>query len=82
MRICALSLGDVNLMTAGLGIVHSERTGLDVREGQSDLFGIQSWLAQPKDHENGKPLFEHTAEADFPTFAEGGLSGRVILGNY
>ena len=74
--------GDVNLMTAGSGIVHSERTGLDVREGQFDLFGIQSWLAQPKDHENGKPLFEHTAEADLPTFAEGGLFGRVILGDY
>ena len=38
-------------MTAGNGIVHSERTGQDIRENPSTLFGIQSWIAQPKEHE-------------------------------
>jgi redox-sensitive bicupin YhaK (pirin superfamily) len=41
--------GEVNLMSAGKGIVHSERTGADIRRQPSRLFGIQSWLAQPKD---------------------------------
>lgn len=74
--------GDVNLMTAGSGIVHSERTGVDVRERRSNLFGVQSWLAQPKTHENGAPSFHHMGKADLPAFSEGGLQGRVILGDY
>ncbi|MEM7603220.1 MAG: pirin family protein [Verrucomicrobiota bacterium] len=74
--------GDVNLMTAGSGIVHSERTGVDLRENRSNLFGVQSWLAQPVTHENGAPSFHHTGKADLPGFSEGGLQGRVILGDY
>ena len=74
--------GDVNLMTAGAGIVHSERTGRDVREGTSNLFGVQSWLAQPASHENGMPSFNHTGKDTLPTFSEKGLNGRVILGDY
>ena len=37
--------GDINLMSAGGGIVHSERTGEDIRQLPSELFGIQSWIA-------------------------------------
>lgn len=74
--------GDVNLMTAGQGIVHSERTGHDVREAPSRLYGIQSWIAQPKKDEGGLPEFDHTAEHDLPNFEENGVKGRVILGEF
>lgn len=74
--------GDVNLMTAGSGIVHSERTGQDIRESPSKLYGIQSWLAQPQKFENDSPEFDHTAANDLPTFGENGVHGRVILGEF
>lgn len=74
--------GDVNLMTAGSGIVHSERTGQDVRENPSHLFGIQSWLAQPLTHENGAPAFEHFDGSKLPSFDDKGVQGRVILGDF
>lgn len=74
--------GDVNLMTAGSGIVHSERTGQDIRPQPSKLFGIQSWLAQPKNFETGAPSFEHTPYQSLPLFDEGGVKGRVILGDF
>ena len=74
--------GDVNLMTAGAGIVHSERSGADVRQAPSRLFGIQSWLAQPKTQEDGEPAFSHTPGAALPAFAEDGVAGRLILGAF
>lgn len=74
--------GDVNLMTAGSGITHSERTGLDVRAHPSALFGIQSWLALPKTHEETTPDFSHIAKQDLPEFSDAGTKGRVILGHY
>ncbi|MGH7130970.1 MAG: pirin family protein [Phycisphaerales bacterium] len=77
-----IQAGDVNLMTAGAGIVHSERTGEDVRRRPSSIFGVQSWLAQPQSQENGSPEFAHTAAQDLPTFDEAGLSGRLILGDF
>ncbi|NNK96999.1 MAG: pirin family protein [Desulfobacterales bacterium] len=74
--------GDVNLMTAGAGIVHSERTGRDIRTSQSSLFGIQSWLAQPKNLENSSPGFRHVASADIPSFEADGIVGCLILGEF
>ena len=74
--------GDVNLMTAGSGVVHSERTGQDKRKTNSKLFGIQSWLAQPKEHENGIPEFSHTDINSLPIVNFGESSGRIILGEY
>ncbi len=74
--------GDVNLMTAGTGIVHSERTGQDVRQRPSSLFGVQSWLAQPQTHEEGAPEFARVPRTDLPTFDEPGISGRLILGEF
>lgn len=79
MRIKA---GDVNLMTAGSGIVHSERTGQDIRNAPSKLYGIQSWLAQPKNHEEGAPAFHHTDKNDLPEFNHDGVHGKLILGNF
>lgn len=74
--------GDVNLMTAGSGIVHSERTGMDVRQHSSKLFGIQSWLAQPETDEEGEPAFEHTDAEKLPVIDTGDVKGRVILGAF
>lgn len=74
--------GDLNLMTAGSGIVHSERTGHDVRQNPSRLFGIQSWIAQPKHHENGAADFKHTPKSKLPVFDDNGIKGRVILGHF
>lgn len=74
--------GDVNLMTAGGGIVHSERTGQDVRRHPSSLFGVQSWMAQPRTHEGEVPEFARAARRSLPTFDEPGVSGRLILGEF
>jgi redox-sensitive bicupin YhaK (pirin superfamily) len=74
--------GEVNLMSAGKGIVHSERTGADIRRQPSRLFGIQSWLAQPKDKELSEPAFFHVGREQLPSFATTQVSGRVILGEF
>jgi hypothetical protein len=74
--------GELNLMTAGKGIVHSERTGQEIRQNPSTLFGIQSWIAQPKHHEYGEPNFVHFAKDTLPEFEEKGLKGKVILGHF
>ncbi len=72
--------GDVNWMTAGRGIVHSERTAPELRAAGSKLFGIQSWVALPKSHEDGAPAFEHVGKADLPTVEGEGKRVRVIAG--
>lgn len=74
--------GEINLMTAGAGIVHSERTGEDIRTQPSSLFGIQSWLAQPKQYETGENGFLHVGKQELPTFTDEGVTGRVIFGEY
>lgn len=72
--------GDVNLMTAGGGIVHSERTGPDIRAGgPSRLFGIQSWMALPRGEESGPARFTHTQGSAIPE-PRAGL--RVIVGAF
>lgn len=72
--------GDVNLMTAGRGIVHSERTGADIRENPSDLFGIQSWLALPERFEECAPDFAHTDASVLPELEYEGVKALVIMG--
>lgn len=74
--------GDANLMTAGGGIVHSERTGQDIRQRPSSLFGVQSWLAQPRTHEEGDPEFARAPRESMPTFEEPGMAGRLVLGEF
>jgi redox-sensitive bicupin YhaK (pirin superfamily) len=76
----AIRPGDVNWMTAGAGITHSERTGPDKRASGQPMFGIQSWVALPKSHEDGTPAFEHVARADLPTIEAEGKRVRVIAG--
>lgn len=72
--------GDVNWMTAGSGIAHSERTPDDLRECGGALHGIQIWVALPKAHENAHPAFEHHPAATLPTITSSGISMRVIAG--
>ena len=74
--------GAVNLMTAGQGIVHSERSGESQREIQSNLFGIQSWLALPKDKEEMTPAFDHIEKEKLPIIEDNGIKARVIMGDF
>jgi redox-sensitive bicupin YhaK (pirin superfamily) len=72
--------GALNLMTAGRGIVHSERTGEAARALGPKLFGIQSWVALPRSHEEGEPGFLHFAEDQLPIISGNGASARLIAG--
>lgn len=74
--------GEVNWMTAGRGIVHSERTAPDARERESPLFGIQCWVALPRAYEESEPNFTHTSEAELPILDDTGVSARVIAGDF
>jgi hypothetical protein len=72
--------GEVNLMTAGRGIVHSERTATEVRSAGQNLSGIQSWMALPKSHEESAPGFAHHAASQLPRLEGEGKHLRLILG--
>ena len=74
--------GDVNLMTAGRGIVHSERTPEELRGAPMSISGLQTWIALPDHKEEIDPLFENTAAAALPLFADDGASGRVVIGDF
>jgi hypothetical protein len=69
--------GDVNWMTAGAGITHSERTPPDRRGDSGALHGLQCWVALPRADETMAPAFAHHAAADLPSFALG--AGRLTL---
>ncbi len=73
--------GDVNWMTAGRGIVHSERTGEAARKAGFSLHGIQTWVALPEAAEESEPAFHHHKAAELPAFEEGGARMRLILGS-
>lgn len=72
--------GAVNWMRAGRGIVHSERSAPEERARQKSLYGIQSWIALPKDQEEDEPAFWHHDAADLPVITDGGVMLRVIAG--
>jgi redox-sensitive bicupin YhaK (pirin superfamily) len=72
--------GDVNWMTAGQGIAHSERTPDELRESGSALHGIQTWVALPKEHEQAPASFEHHPAATLPVISMPGITLRVIAG--
>lgn len=74
--------GDINLMTAGRGIVHSERTPENLRGHPLSVSGLQTWLALPDDREEIDPNFSHTDAALMPVIQDGGASGRVVIGNF
>ena len=72
--------GAVNLMTAGSGIVHSERSPQDVRPAGPALSGLQTWLALPQSLEETAPAFEHVPVAALPVIGAGGASARLVMG--
>jgi redox-sensitive bicupin YhaK (pirin superfamily) len=78
----AIRPGDVNWMTAGSGIVHSERTEAEMRRSGFRMHGIQTWVALPKSHEETAPSFEHVAVARLPAWRDGGAAFRLIVGTY
>ena len=73
--------GAVNLMTAGTGIVHSERSPMDCRTDGASLSGIQTWLALPDGKEDVAPAFEHVEADDIPLVETPGARARVIMGS-
>ena len=73
--------GELNWMTAGKGIVHSERTPPAERLRERTVFGIQSWVALPKAREETSPGFEHVAHAALPLLSDHGRDVRIIAGS-
>lgn len=73
--------GDVNWMSAGRGIVHSERTDPAVRAAGHRLHGIQSWIALPVSMEQSDPAFHQTTSAGLPLIERDGISMRLIAGS-
>jgi redox-sensitive bicupin YhaK (pirin superfamily) len=73
--------GAVNWMTAGRGIVHSERTPPEARAAGGRLFGVQTWLALPRRHEETDPAFVHAPANTIPVVADHGLHVRLVAGS-
>jgi redox-sensitive bicupin YhaK (pirin superfamily) len=72
--------GDVNWMTAGCGIAHSERTGEELRARGHRLHGIQTWVGLPQKDQEAEPAFQHFAAHDLPERDEKGVRLRMITG--
>ncbi|MBS0273452.1 MAG: pirin family protein [Proteobacteria bacterium] len=72
--------GDVNWMTAGRGIAHSERTGPEVRARGHRMHGIQSWVGLPRANEDDPPSFQHAGKAKLPSREKDGVSMRLVCG--
>jgi redox-sensitive bicupin YhaK (pirin superfamily) len=75
----AIRPGEVNWMTAGRGITHSERFERARREG-GPMDGLQAWVALPREHEETDPAFSHHAAADLPVTQDKGVHRRLIAG--
>ena len=72
--------GAINLMTAGQGIVHSERSPQALRPDGPGLYGMQTWLALPDGGEEIAPAFDHVPARDLPLIDEGGAKARILMG--
>lgn len=73
--------GSVNWMTAGRGVVHTERTPEDHRDGKvRQVHGFQIWVALPKDQESIDPSFQHVPAEELPRWSENGLNFRLVAG--
>jgi len=75
----AITPGEVNWMTAGSGITHSERFERARRDG-GNLHGIQAWVGLPRELEETAPSFHHHGAADLPVYESGGLWARLVAG--
>ena len=74
--------GEVNWMTAGRGIVHSERSSASEREGASSLYGLQCWVALPRADEECEPDFTHQKAADLATLQFQGSHIILVAGSF
>jgi redox-sensitive bicupin YhaK (pirin superfamily) len=72
--------GAINLMTAGHGIVHSERSPGDTRAAGPGFYGMQTWLALPDGKEEIDPAFEHVRPDALPLVEGDGVSARILMG--
>jgi redox-sensitive bicupin YhaK (pirin superfamily) len=72
--------GAINLMTAGTGIVHSERSPPEPRAEGPSFYGMQTWLALPDGREEIDPAFDHVAADGLPLVEDRGASARVLMG--
>jgi len=72
--------GAINLMTAGSGIVHSERSPEELRPEGPSLYGMQTWLALPDGREEIDPAFDHVGPDGLPLVEDQGASARVLMG--
>lgn len=77
----AIRPGDINLMVAGRGIVHSERERPEVTAAAHRLHGLQLWLALPEADEEVEPAFHHYPSADIPAVEVDGVPVRVLMGS-
>ena len=73
--------GAVNLMTAGSGITHSERSPQQIRAQGPSLYGMQTWLALPDGQEEIDPAFDHVPAGGLPFVEDGGARARVLMGS-
>ena len=78
----AICPGDVNWMTAGSGIVHSERTEPEMQRSGFRMHGVQTWVALPRSHEETAPSFEHVPAARLPAWQEERVALRLVVGRY
>jgi len=72
--------GSVNLMTAGKGVTHTERTPENLRKQTSTMHGYQIWIALPKDLEDMEPEFQHVDAADLPRWQDGNAQFTLVAG--
>ena len=77
----AIRPGDINLMVAGKGIVHSERERREVTDSVHQLHGLQLWLALPEKDEEIDPAFYHYPSADIPELEVDGVTVKVMMGS-
>ena len=75
-----ISPGAVNWMTAGKGIVHSERTPEYLRHSDKAMHGLQIWVALPKELEQMEPAFFHVEKEQIPAWSEDGLEYKLVAG--
>jgi redox-sensitive bicupin YhaK (pirin superfamily) len=73
--------GDMNWMTAGRGIVHSERSAPEARQSEERLHGLQLWVALPEASEETAPAFIHYPGSDLPSLSGDGVDARIIAGS-
>jgi redox-sensitive bicupin YhaK (pirin superfamily) len=76
----AIRPGEINWMTAGRGIAHSERTSPEMRRTGSKVHGLQLWVALPRSHEEAEPEFHHHGADTLPAFERDGARIRILVG--